>query len=108
MELASQWSDRLQHVHLCDGTFPDENPHLFDEHLAPGDGSQPVSDVLERLAASRFDGAVIAEVSTAQDRTREKKMQRLGRTLEYAKRHTMAPMQTPPAAREKITLARAS
>ena len=108
MELASQWSDRLQHVHLCDGTFPDENPHLFDEHLAPGDGSQPVSQVLEHLARSRFDGAVIAEVSTAQDRTREKKMQRLGRTLEYAKRHTMAPVQTLPAAREKITPARAS
>ncbi len=108
LELATQWSDRLQHVHLCDGTFPDDNPHLFDEHLAPGDGSQPVSSVLEHLAAERFDGAVIAEVSTASDRTREKKMQRLGRTLEYARRYSIAPVTALPVPRDQIVLARAS
>ncbi len=95
-DLATQWGERLRHVHLCDGTFPEDNPHLFDEHLAPGDGSQPLEQVLQQLAKNRFDGAVVAEVSTAKDRTREAKIQRLGRTLEFAKTHSATPVATLP------------
>lgn len=108
-ELATDWGDRLRHVHLCDGTFPEDNPHLFDEHLAPGDGSQPLAEVLQQLAANRFDGAVVAEVSTGKDRSREAKIQRLTRTLEFAKRHSVAPVTPlPQQPRQDTVLAKAS
>lgn len=108
-DLASQWGDRLQHIHLCDGTFPDDNPHVFDEHLAPGDGTQPIADVLGHLASSSFGGSIVAEVSTAKDRTRQAKVARLERTLEFASRHTVSsPVAVDFAPREQIALARAS
>jgi len=113
LDLAQDWGERLRHVHLCDGTFPDDNPHLFDEHLAPGDGSQPIGGVLEQLTQSGFDGAVIAEVSTAKDRTRAAKVERLTRTLEFAKSQhshavTTLPLAQPLPEREQVVLAKAS
>ena len=82
---------------------------MFDEHLAPGEGSQPLVEVLQQLAANRFDGAVVAEVSTGKDRSREAKIQRLTRTLEFAKAHTVAPvMQLPANVQNETVLAKAS
>ena len=103
-DLATEWGERLRHVHLCDGTFPEDNPHVFDEHLAPGDGSQPLAEVLGQLAANRFDGAIIAEVSTAKDRTREAKIQRLTSTLEFATRHSAAPVAQLPTPQQPLEL----
>jgi len=107
LDLASQWGDRLQHIHLCDGTFPEDNPHVFDEHLAPGHGSQPIAGVLQQLANQHFDGAVIAEVSTRSDKTRAAKMATLEKTLEFAAQHSLpAPVELPVPA--QVALAQAS
>jgi len=59
LEMFDRMGPRLGHLHLADGT---SSPS--DEHLVPGRGGQPCSQILERLGDSGFDGAVIVEVST--------------------------------------------
>lgn len=85
LRLARQWGERLAHVHLCDGTSPKENFHLFDEHLLPGKGTQPVGETLELLAQSGFRGHVIAEVSTAKAQTDDQRVQMVKSSLDFAR-----------------------
>jgi hypothetical protein len=51
MQLLEVLGDRVRHLHLTDGSGS-----LMDEHLVPGDGTQPVAEVLEKLAAAGWDG----------------------------------------------------
>ena len=44
------FGDRLRHVHLCDGSAAASEDRVFDEHLLPGEGGQPVAEVLRLLA----------------------------------------------------------
>jgi sugar phosphate isomerase/epimerase len=90
MELATAWGSKLRHVHLCDGTHPDDNPHLFDEHLPPGHGTQPVAEVLGLLASTGFDGHVIAEVATKNLKGMRAKWEALVHTAEFARTHAVA------------------
>lgn len=83
--LAREWGSRLAHVHLCDGTSPAEKFHLFDEHLVPGRGSQPVGPTLELLATTGFTGHVIAEVSTAGARDEGQRVRMVKSSLDYAR-----------------------
>lgn len=85
LRLAREWGERLAHVHLCDGTSPKENFHLFDEHLLPGKGTQPVGETLELLAQSGFRGHVIAEVSTAKAQSDEQRVQMVKSSLDFAR-----------------------
>lgn len=80
MVLLEELGERIRHVHLGDGTGS-----LKDEHLVPGDGSQPVAEVLEKLAAGGWDGHVVAEINTRRDKTRRSVA--LQRTLTFARRH---------------------
>jgi sugar phosphate isomerase/epimerase len=59
IEMAEALGDRLVHLHLADGSGSAK-----DEHLVPGRGSQPCAELLERLAAKRWAGNVVVEVST--------------------------------------------
>ena len=72
----------LTHVHLADGSG---GPR--DEHLVPGRGRQPCAEVCERLAASGFEGVVVAEVSTRRCRTREDRAALLAESLLFARLH---------------------
>jgi len=111
MDLAREWGSKLQHVHLCDGTYPDDNPHVFDEHLAPGEGSQPIAEVLQTLANSPFTGSVIAEVSTGKEKTWAKKVQKLEHTLEQASwqlSSSVVELSPPSTAPDLMVLERAS
>jgi sugar phosphate isomerase/epimerase len=85
LTLARQWGDRLAHVHLCDGTSPKENFHLFDEHLLPGRGTQPVADTLETIARNGFTGHIIAEVSTSSAGTEKARVDMVRSSLNYAR-----------------------
>lgn len=80
MHLLEELGERIRHVHLGDGTGS-----LKDEHLVPGDGSQPVAQVLEKLAAGGWDGHVVAEINTRRDK--ERRAVALQRTLGFARRH---------------------
>ena len=85
LALARAWGERLSHIHLCDGTSPKDNFHLFDEHLLPGQGTQPVADTLEAVVRAGFSGHIIAEVSTRSAATEEIRVQMVKSSLDYAR-----------------------
>jgi sugar phosphate isomerase/epimerase len=88
LELMHAYGDRLKHVHLCDGSGPDEEQRVFDEHLLPGQGGQPVAEVLQHLTAIGWKGHVVAEVNTRKAKSEEERIALLTQTLEFARLHT--------------------
>ncbi len=83
LEMAGQLGDRLAHVHLADGT----KPGLPDEHLVPGRGTQPCSELLEKLVSDGYGGMVVLEVSTRRVATRDERQADLAESLAFARRH---------------------
>ena len=86
LEMVADLGDRVAHIHLADGT-----DSARDEHLVPGRGDQPVSEVLTALAAAanagQLGGSIIAEVSTRGVASREERVRDLRETLNYARTH---------------------
>lgn len=80
MVLLEDLGDRIAHVHLTDGSGS-----LKDEHLVPGDGAQPVAEVLRTLASRGFTGHVVAEINTRRDKPNRQVA--LRRSLEFARQH---------------------
>ncbi|HEV7741210.1 MAG TPA: sugar phosphate isomerase/epimerase [Pseudolysinimonas sp.] len=87
LEMAMAMGDRLRHIHLCDGTKSADEGNIFDEHLAPGRGTQPVAETLQYLANSGWDGQVVAEVVTHKVRDPRKKLALLIETVAFAREH---------------------
>jgi sugar phosphate isomerase/epimerase len=85
LELAAVMGDRLAHVHIADGTGVAK-----DEHLVPGRGTQPCGELLERLAAQRFAGAVVVEVNTRRAADREEREADLAEALAFTRLHLVA------------------
>ena len=83
IDMAGQLGDRLAHVHLADGT----KPGLPDEHLVPGRGGQPCSELLQRLVSDGYGGMVVLEVSTRRVATRDERQADLAESLAFARRH---------------------
>lgn len=103
LEFALAMGERLRHVHLCDGL----GGTVLDEHLVPGHGSQPVGEVLAYLAASGWDGAVVAEVHTHRAHTTEARLEILRETLTFARdaiASPTTPSRAPGRARERGAL----
>ena len=80
LQLAEQFGSRLAHVHLTDGTSSG-----FDEHLVPGRGTQPVRELLERLARSDFDGDVVVEIGTRKARSAQERRDDVEQSLLFAR-----------------------
>ncbi|HMS75845.1 MAG: sugar phosphate isomerase/epimerase [Gordonia sp.] len=72
----------LTHLHLADGSGA-----AHDEHLLPGDGTQPCATICRRLAESDFDGAVVLEITTSSARTKPERGAMLARALDFARTH---------------------
>jgi sugar phosphate isomerase/epimerase len=72
----------LRHVHLADGSGAPR-----DEHLVPGRGTQPCSEVLDRVAADGHARSVVLEVSTRRCRTRYERAALLAESLLFARLH---------------------
>lgn len=87
LELALEYGERLRHVHLTDGSAAADDNRIFDEHLLPGYGKQPVAEVLQHLAAQDWDGHVVAEVNTRKAKTEDERLALLVETLEFARLH---------------------
>jgi sugar phosphate isomerase/epimerase len=87
LEMAMAMGDRLRHLHLCDGTKSTDEGNMFDEHLAPGRGTQPVAETLRYLADSGWSGSVVAEVVTHKVRDPRKKLALLIETVAFAREH---------------------
>jgi sugar phosphate isomerase/epimerase len=86
LDMADRLGDRLAHLHLADGTG---SPR--DEHLLPGRGQQPCSEVLELLAARAFTGTVVVEVSTRRVADAAEREADLMAALAFARLHLVAP-----------------
>ena len=98
LELAMAMGSRLRHVHLCDGSGSLDEGKVFDQHLVPGVGSEPVAEVLEYLARENWDGSVVAEVNTRKVRNEDQRLELLAQTLAFAREKLS---QEPPVPRER-------
>jgi len=58
---------------------------MFDEHLVPGYGNQPVAETLSWLAENHWTGQVVAEVSLHKIRDQKTKLRMLKETVAFAK-----------------------
>ncbi|MGN6503788.1 MAG: sugar phosphate isomerase/epimerase family protein [Pseudolysinimonas sp.] len=87
LEMAMAMGDRLRHIHLCDGTRSAHQGNMFDEHLAPGRGTQPVAETLQYLAGSGWEGQIVAEVVTHKVRDPKKKLALMIETVAFAREH---------------------
>lgn len=90
LEMAEVLGDRVRHIHLCDGSGSLDEGKIFDEHLLPGRGGQPVAQTLEWLARRGWDGSVIAEVNTRSARDDAGRLELLRETLAFARTHIAA------------------
>jgi sugar phosphate isomerase/epimerase len=82
VKVAQDLGDRLQHVHLADGSGSAK-----DEHLIPGRGNQPADQLLELLARRQFSGTVVVEVSTRKASSRAEREEDLAEALAFARLH---------------------
>ncbi|MQY18228.1 sugar phosphate isomerase/epimerase family protein [Nocardia macrotermitis] len=80
--LAARMGEGLTHLHLADGRGA-----AHDEHLIPGDGTQPCAQVCESLARNGFRGQVVIEANTQNARTTMARAAMLARALEFARTH---------------------
>lgn len=80
--MAQRMGSALAHLHLTDGSGAPR-----DEHLVPGQGSQPCAEVCRALVDRRFTGTVVLEVSTRRARTRLERRAVLSQALLFARLH---------------------
>jgi sugar phosphate isomerase/epimerase len=85
LEMARALDGRLRHVHLCDGSRVSDDGGIFDEHLVPGHGAEPVGAVLSELALRDWSGSVIAEINTRKAGSHESRVAMMTETLDYAR-----------------------
>lgn len=80
--------DKIRHVHLCDGRglrVRSQKEKSFDEHLAPGEGNQPINETLKLLSESNWDGIIVTEINTRRYRSMAKKIEVLGEAADFAR-----------------------
>jgi sugar phosphate isomerase/epimerase len=77
---------RLAHVHIADGSGSNR-----DEHLVPGRGEQPCAELLERLAATGFDGVIVVEINTRRVESRAEREADLAEALAFTRLNLAAP-----------------
>ncbi|HEV7565634.1 MAG TPA: sugar phosphate isomerase/epimerase [Microbacteriaceae bacterium] len=105
LQMALALGSRLRHVHLCDGSASLEEGRVFDEHLLPGRGTQPVAEVLAYLAAENWSGSIVAEVNTRKSKTEQERLELLIETVAFARAHAALPARPPRFARSRRALA---
>ncbi|AYF73533.1 sugar phosphate isomerase/epimerase [Nocardia yunnanensis] len=97
LALAGRMGSGLTHLHLADGRGA-----ATDEHLIPGEGTQPVAELCEMLMHNGFDGQAVIEVNTQMARTTMDRAAMLNRALTFAREHlndfTPAPTPEPTGA----------
>jgi sugar phosphate isomerase/epimerase len=84
--MANDLGARLSHIHLADGTGVSNGP-VPDEHLVPGRGRQPCAELLRGIAATGYQGMVVAEINTRRAASREVRLADLAETLAFARTH---------------------
>ncbi len=87
LEMAMAMGERLRHIHLCDGTASIDEGMIFDEHLLPGRGNQPVAETLTWLAETGWSGSVVAEVNLRKSKDEQTRLDLLIETVAFAKEY---------------------
>ncbi|RMI30851.1 sugar phosphate isomerase/epimerase family protein [Nocardia stercoris] len=82
LALLSRMGSRLAHLHLADGRGA-----AHDEHLIPGDGTQPCVEVCAAMMRHGFRGQAVLEVNTQNARTTADRAAMLNRSLTFARTH---------------------
>jgi sugar phosphate isomerase/epimerase len=82
LAMAGRMGAQLVHLHLADGTGAPR-----DEHLVPGQGTQPCAEVCLALVEGGFAGTVVVEVSTRRARHRPQRRAMLSEALLFARLH---------------------
>ncbi|MEV0033140.1 sugar phosphate isomerase/epimerase [Nocardia sp. NPDC050793] len=93
LALAARMGHGLAHLHLADGRGA-----AHDEHLVPGDGTQPCAEVCAQLVRNGFSGHAVAEINTQNARTTVHRAALLHRTLAFARLHLNGVAPTPASA----------
>lgn len=97
LEMIDRLGDRLTHLHLADGS----GRTTKDEHLPPGEGSQPCAEVLRRLANRGWSGSVLVEVNTRTRHAGQSREDVLEQCLLFARHHLGHHLEQTPAADER-------
>ena len=84
--MLERMGDRLQHLHVADGTGLPK-----DEHLVPGRGDRPVAEVLELAAARGFDGTAVIEINTRKAVDRAERRADVAAALAFCRLHLVRP-----------------
>lgn len=87
LEYAMAMGDKLRHIHLCDGSKSVDDGNFKDQHLLPGQGTQPVAETLAWLAGRGWTGQVVAEVNLHHIRNPRTRLQALVDTVAFAREH---------------------
>lgn len=90
LHMVQQLNNKVKHIHLCDGSgqVDNEKDKIFDEHLLPGQGNQPVKETLQYLTNSHWEGYIVAEVNTRKAKTEIQRQELLSLTLDFARAYT--------------------
>jgi sugar phosphate isomerase/epimerase len=86
LQMHAAMEGRLAHVHIADGSGLNR-----DEHLVPGRGDQPCAELLERLAATGFEGVIVVEVNTRRVEGRAEREADLAEALAFTRLNLAAP-----------------
>jgi sugar phosphate isomerase/epimerase len=89
-DILDRMGEALSHLHLGDGTG-----HPRDEHLVPGRGNQPCSEVLQALVERGFAGSVALEISTRSVRGQQQREADVVESLQFARTHLAAAATSP-------------
>lgn len=88
LELATEFKDKIAHIHLCDGRIHDGSiSRTKDEHLLPGYGDQPIPQTLQFLNNNNWQGSVVAEVNLRHLKNSQAKLKALKETLDYTRKY---------------------
>ncbi|TSD99546.1 sugar phosphate isomerase/epimerase [Skermania sp. ID1734] len=82
LALAGRMGPRLTHLHLADGRGA-----AYDEHLIPGQGTQPCVELCEMLVRTGFQGQAVVEINTQNARTMAERAVMLAQALLFARVH---------------------
>jgi len=80
IQMVHELGPRLRHIHLADGTGSAK-----DEHLIPGQGTQPCAELLELLASRGYDGSVVIEINTRKASSRAARQADLSESLAFTR-----------------------
>ncbi|MEV0297978.1 sugar phosphate isomerase/epimerase [Nocardia sp. NPDC050710] len=99
LALAARMGSGLAHLHLADGRGA-----AHDEHLVPGEGTQPCAELCAMLVRTGFSGHAVAEINTQNARTTGERASMLHRTLAYAREHLNGRAPAPTTASSRANL----